>query len=227
MKRFWKTLFVTALVSAAAAHAEVASQSKTIVVMQPRDLPQTAQAAGQSMQLHAFSNGVIYLYIEQHQLGRLAVLDVTDPARIKQVAEAKMDIPDSFDFGAPLNDSVILVNFRDGKGSALLDLRKPKEPTLTTASPLLVGASAEKIGRLGLLLANGSPISTSPAVQDYSIVDSSNPATPRLLGTVRNVRKELVNEDTGTTYLLGEDGLTVIRQPAVELQYHLQSTYTN
>jgi hypothetical protein len=228
MRRFWKTLLAATLVSATATtYAEIVSQSKTIVVMQPSDLPQVVQAAGQSMELHTLTNGLTYLYVEQHQLGRLAILDVTDPAHIKPVASIKLETPDTFDFGASVNDSAVLINFRDGKGSALLDLRKPKEPILSPPSPMLVGASAENIGRFGLLLASGSQIAGRPPVQDYSIVDSFNPEAPRLLDTVRKVQQKLVNESTGTTFLLGEEGLTVVRRPPVELDQRLQSTYTN
>lgn len=227
MRCFWKLLLAAALVSATATYAEITSQSKTFVVMQPRDLPQSAQVTGQSMELHTLTNGLTYLYVEQHQLGRLAILDVTDPARIKPVASVQVDTPVAFDFGASVNDSAILISFRDGRGSALLDLRKPKEPTLSPASPMLVGASAENIGRFGLLLASGSQIAGRPPVQDYTIVDSSNPSAPRLLDTVKNVQQKLVNDSTGTTYLLGEQGLTVVRRPRIELDQRLQSTYTN
>jgi len=44
---------------------------------------------------------------------------------------------------------------------------------------------------------------------------------------VKHVKKELVNESMGTTYLLGEEGLTVVRRPAVELTERQQSTYSN
>ena len=58
-------------------------------------------------------------------------------------------------------------------------------------------------------------------------MDSFNPANPRLLATVKNVQKEVEKDDTGTTFLLGADGLTVIRRPDVEQQYELDSNYAN
>jgi hypothetical protein len=41
------------------------------------------------------------------------------------------------------------------------------------------------------------------------------------------VQSKLANEDTGATFLLGSDGLTVVRRPAVELQNYLQNSYTD
>jgi hypothetical protein len=54
---------------------------------------------------------------------------------------------------------------------------------------------------------------------DYHLVDVTNPAGPTPLATIKQVRHKLVNEETGTTYLLGSDGLTVIRRPRIEEDY--------
>lgn len=72
--------------------AQITSQSKDMVVLLPHDLPEIAQSAGQSMALHALGNGSSYLYIEQQQFGRLAILDVTDPVHLKAVGVARLDI---------------------------------------------------------------------------------------------------------------------------------------
>ena len=226
MGRFRKTLLEAALASAAIAQAEVASRTKTIVVVQPQDLPQAAQAAGESMALHVLENGLTYLYIEQ-QTGQLAILDVTDPAHIQPVGLVKLASQEVFDFGETVNDSGILVSFRDGAGAALLDLRKAKSPVLSPASAFLEGTRAEKLGTVGLVIANAAKATGVPVARDYSIVAASNAGAPRLLDTVRNVKKEIANESTGTTYLLGEDGLTVVRRPAVELTERQQSNYSN
>jgi hypothetical protein len=216
---------MAAFASAAITHAEVAS--KTIVVLQPQDLPQSAQVTGQSMTLHVLENGLTYLYVEQHQMGQLAILDVTDPAHIRPVGLVKLDAPGAFDFGETVNDSAILVSFRDGSGAALLDLHKPKAPVLSPAAAFLDGTRAEKLGSFGLVMANETKIAAVPLAHDYSVVDTSNPGAPRLLDTVKHVKKELVNESMGTTYLLGEDGLTVVRRPAVELTERQQSSYAD
>jgi len=224
MGHFRKAVLMAAFATAAITHAELAS--KSIVVLQPQDLPQSAQVAGQSMALHVLENGLTYLYIEQ-QMGQLAILDVTDPAHIQPVGVVKLDATGAFDFGETVNDSAILVSFRDGTGAALLDLRKPKAPVLSPAAAYLEGTRAEKLGQFGLVMANDTKGSGVRVAQDYSIVDASNPGAPQLLGTVKHVKTEIANESMGTTYLLGEDGLTVVRRPAVELTERQQSSYSN
>jgi hypothetical protein len=68
------------LAIAPVADAEAHPQLESIVILRPVDLPQAAQTPGQSIKLFALTNGRTYLYIEQQQLGRLVILDVTDPA---------------------------------------------------------------------------------------------------------------------------------------------------
>jgi hypothetical protein len=227
MHRFSKFFLVAVLVSATIAGAEVTSQSRDIIVLQPQDLPQLAQGAGQSMVLHPLGNGLTYLYIEQRQLGSIAVLDITEPARIRAVGSVKLETPVAFDFAESLGDQAILIRFRDGSGSAVMDLRQPKTPVLKPASPLLQTIDSGKIGKSGLLVASVPRSMVESAARDYRIVDSSTPAAPQLIGTIRGVQAEWTKEDTGTVFLLGLDGLTVVRRPAVELQNHLESSYTN
>jgi len=224
MGHFRKAVLMAAFATAAITHAELAS--KSIIVLQPQDLPQSAQVTGQSMALHVLENGLTYLYIEQ-QMGQLAILDVTDPAHIQPVGMVKLDATGAFDFGETVNDSAIVVSFRDGTGAALLDLRKPKAPVLSPATAYLEGTRAEKLGQFGLIMANDTNGWGARVARDYSIVDASNPGAPQLLGTVKHVKQELVNESMGTTYLLAEDGLTVVRRPAVELTERQQSSYSN
>ena len=227
MERFSRIFLAAALASATIASAEIASNSRNIVVMQPQDLPQLARVGGQSMVLHPLGNGLTYLYIEQQQLGRVAILDVTDMARIRAVGSVKLDTAVAFDFAEPLGDRAILVRFRDGSGSAVMDLRKPNIPVFSPASPLLQGIDSGTVGSFGLLISSAPRAVGGPAVEDYRIVDSSTPAAPQLLDTVAGVQSELANEDTGATFLLGSNGLTVVRRPAVELQNYLQNSYTD
>jgi hypothetical protein len=53
------------------------------------------------------------------------------------------------------------------------------------------------------------------------VVDNSNPAGPTPLATIKQVKHTIVDGDTGTTYLLGSDGLTVIRRLRVEEDYEI------
>ena len=71
---------VAAAVLTSTAEAEIHSRSKELVVMEARDLPEQAQARGNSLFLHSDNAGSTYLYVEQQHGARLSVFDVTDPA---------------------------------------------------------------------------------------------------------------------------------------------------
>ena len=54
--------------------------------------------------------------------------------------------------------------------------------------------------------------------RDYRLVDTSVPLKPTLLITVYGVQATITDPETGATYLVGRDGLTVVRRPEVEQQ---------
>jgi hypothetical protein len=45
---------------------------------------------------------------------------------------------------------------------------------------------------------------------------------PHVVDTVASVTKQVVRPETGTTFLLGQDGVTVVRQVATERAYAQQ-----
>ena len=55
--------------------------------------------------------------------------------------------------------------------------------------------------------------------RDYQVIDITSPSDPLLITTVKEVKHQVVNGDTGTTFLLGSEGLTVIRRPTVEIDF--------
>jgi hypothetical protein len=81
--------------------------------MEARDLPEQAQTPCNSLFLHSDNAGSTYLYVEQRQGTRLAVFDVTDPARIKLVVSSPLAAEVALDFVRPLGDHAELVYFRD------------------------------------------------------------------------------------------------------------------
>jgi hypothetical protein len=110
---------------------------------------------------------------------------------------------------------------------AILSYADPLHPTLSTATDPIHGTEAEPINRHGLLISEGRiPPSTVP-LRDYQIVDSTNVQAPRLLSTVQDVQQTVQREETGTTFLLGANGLTVIRRPHQELRNWLESNYAS
>lgn len=74
---------------------------------------------------------------------------------------------------------------------------------------------------------------TNPFVRavprDYQVIDISALSDPVVLATVRQVKHKVVNGNTGTTFLLGSEGLIVIRRTSVENDYkvHLMQQSSN
>ena len=210
--------FFAGMLTIPAAQAAVNSASKDVIVMQPSDLPESAQVAGQSMRLRSVGNGSSYLYVEQQQLGRLAILDVTDPGRIRAVGFVKFDQSAPYDFVSDLGASAVLVCFRDNKGAAVIDFSKPKEPEIAVTDGLRQAANTQSIGNKAILMVNEPRSNADTTARDYQVVDTSVPLKPTLLITVHRVQETITDPETGATYLLGSDGLTVVRRPEVEGQ---------
>ena len=202
--------------------AEIKSRSGNQIVEEPADLPEMARTPGQSLFLYKAADSEAYLYIEQQNGARLAVFDVTDPAKIKAVASVPINAPGAFDFVRYLNSRTELIRFRDRGRRAELDLREPKSPTLKTANSLSEPGHTESLGQTGLVMINGHYRYVGGVAHDYNLVDVSNPAHPTPVATIKQVKHKVVNEETGTTYLLGSEGLTVIRTPPVEEDHKLE-----
>ena len=200
-------------------HAEIHSKSQELVVVQPRDLPEGARTPGNSLFLNSGGSGGTYLYVEQQQGARLTIFDVTDPSKITLVGSITLNVPGAFDFVRPLDGHGELVRFRDNKGVALLDLHKVKAPSLRMISGLSESGSTESLGETGFLIVNEPYNYVRATPRDYQVVDISSPSEPVLLATVKEVRHEVVNANTGTTFLLGSEGLTVVRRTSVENDY--------
>jgi hypothetical protein len=207
------------LVAPLASRAELHSKSKQIVVLLPKDLPEQAQLGGESLFLHSDNAGSTYLYLEQQEGARLTVLNVTDPARIRSVSTIPLEAEGSFDFMQPLNDRAELIRYRQTGNIAVLDLAKAKKPALRTVASLRNPGTAEPIGVTAFLTVSGSYNYVRPMPRDFQVVDVSTPFDPVLLTTIKQVEHRIANDETGATFLLGSDGLTVIRQPSVEEDY--------
>jgi hypothetical protein len=213
---------ITGLLLALPLQAEIKSRSGNLVVEQPADLPEMAQTPGQGLLLYQAGDDETYLYVEQQSGAQLAVFDVTDPAKIKTVSSVPLEARGAFDFVRPLNDRAELVRFRDSQQVAELDLHEPKSPTLKIVDALSEPGRTESVGQTGLLVINRPYKYVSRVPRDYQLMDMSNPAHPTSLATIKQVKHQVVNEETGTTYLLGSDGLTVVRRPRVEEDYKTQ-----
>jgi len=212
----------TALFSAALALTVAFNQAdayvKTNLVVQPI----AATAGAQDLMLHGDDNGSTFLYVEQRQGSLLSVYDVTDPARIRLDASVETGARGSFDFVGAIGNSE-LVAFRDGSGNGVIDLRKAKAPKLSTITGALPTAT-EPLGDAGYLSSSSQtgPAMAGPAVEPRSVQVVETAAAPHVVGTVASVTRQVARPETGTTFLLGQNGVTVIRQVAAEHAYEQQ-----
>jgi hypothetical protein len=202
--------------------AEAKNRANRIIVERPADLPELAQRAGQAMLLHDTEDGRTLLYIEQNGGAQMAIFDVSDPAHVKQEGLAQIDAPGSFDFVSSMGDNAELVQFRNGQGEAVLNLRKVKAPTLNSIQGLDLHGSTQRLGDDGFIIASQPTAQSTPLQSDsddptdYQVVDISNPLHPNTIADMKRVIEEITNDETGTTFVLTPDGLYLVRRPAVE-----------
>ena len=209
---------------------ETQSKSRDLIVEGPSNLPEQAHAPGNSCFLYFDGNGSAYLYVEQQQGTRLSVFDVTDPSEIRLTSSIPLSVPGTFDFVRPLDGRAELVRFRDNLGVGILDLQKAKKPSIRMIESLFEPGSTEPLGEKAFLMINEPYNRFVRAVpRDYQVIDISAPSDPVVLATVKQVKHKVVNRNTGTTFLLGGEGLTVIRRTSVESDYkvHLMQQSSN
>jgi hypothetical protein len=118
-----------------------------------------------------------------------------------------LETPAPFDFVQPAGQSLEMIRYRDGRGIAILDLSKPKNPVLKA-----VGATAAEY-YIVPVENNQDSTRKLAAPQDYQII---KPSAPEAVALVKAVVQQQTDEGNGTTYLLGADGLTVIRNVRAE-----------
>lgn len=205
-----------ALLPVAPVWAKKPFASNDLVLESSSALPELARPQSQGMVLDQPGNGRTYLYLEQQQLKRLVVLDVTDPAHITCLSSARLNAPATFDFVSSIGDSEFLVRFHDDYGSAVLDFRNPKAPSLKKSDVFGEAGSTESLGNGDLMTTDEPALEGEMSPHDYKIINASNPGSPNLVATIRSVREKVENPETGTLFLLGEDGLTVVRHPHIE-----------
>src|ERR1700750_3273544 len=100
MNAIFKSFSLATLLTLATVCAEAAviPHSKTIVVESPENLPVLAQWNADAMYLHDTSDGRTLLYIEAQNGRDLTTLDVTNPARIRRLAEVQLPAAATYDF---------------------------------------------------------------------------------------------------------------------------------
>jgi hypothetical protein len=214
------TAAAATILSAVAAHA---GNAANVVVVPPSALPESSREYAEAMMLHETASGRTYLYIEQEQGTKLAVLDVTNPARIKAEKVVALSAPGPFDFVSEVGTRAELIRFRGTGQEAVLDFRKARLTTLDILPELTVTGRAIPLGEDGVMLTDQRNEVMAPA--QYQIVDSAGSMPYQHIADVKGVKQEITNTETGTTFLLAEEGLYVVRRPAVEAS--LEAVPTN
>jgi hypothetical protein len=225
--RIGKIMVAAIFAATVSVQANARTHSKSVVVVSPSDLPEMAQRSSEAMYLHETGGGQTVLYLEQDQGRTLGILDVTDPGAIRAIAQVSIPATSPYDFVETLMDSAVLIHYRDDSGFAIINFKKFKKPVLTAAPQFEHPAYTEPLGHSGLLLTSTTRAIAQAEDPEYQLFDVSDPSHPAALATVKGVQQRLERTETGTTLLLGNTGITVIRRPNVEEEYKIESTYTN
>jgi len=220
-----KALLATTVlaISGTTAHAIVRPHSKTIVVESPDNLPVLAQANAEAMYLHNTTDGRTFLYVEAQNGRQLTALDVTDPSRIQRSSQTTIAANSAFDFVRSIRDEDALIRYRDGSGVALLSFKHYKHPALVNSAALENTDTSEALGQIALLVTSNE-VTTHPFSdpRTYKVVDTSKPSQSGMLATIPEVKQRLSKSDTGTLFLLNQDGVTVVRRLRIELEHQVE-----
>ncbi len=215
LRRTAMAVIASGIVMAPAVHANSAS---SLVLVPPADLPALARQPGDAMFLRDANDGRAVLYVEQNQGAKLAVFDVTDPSRIESVGSVPLGAPGPFDFVSPLGGQKELIRFRQDQGEAVLDFHRAGLPSLKQLPGFYSQGPISPLGDDGFTVTGQTvPKASDPQpTQDYQVFDTSSSRDPTPVIEVKQVREQVSNAATGTTFLLTENGLFLIRRPAVE-----------
>jgi hypothetical protein len=118
------------------------------------------------------------------------------------------------------------VYFRDSQREAVLDLRKTKRPVVRVISTVTDLGPAETLGESGLLVTSQAHKYLPAVARNYEVVDIAA-SDPTQLATVKDVKHRVTNAETGTTFLLGSNGLTVVRRLSIENAYKVHKMQGN
>jgi hypothetical protein len=226
---YLRRVAIATVTSGLAAGIALAAPSSNLIVVPPTKLPASARQSGEAMLLHETIDGTTLLYIEQNQGSRLAIFDVTDPAHIKDEGSVALDPRGPFDFVSSLGSRAELIRFRQDQGNAVLDLHKAKVPVLKTPQGLTLKGAVMPLGNDELTVSSRA-VADSQVARDYQVQVVNTATSPELnrVVNVKGIREEITKDDTGTTFLLTDDGVFLIRRPVKEMEKTLRdSDYTN
>jgi len=220
---YLRRVAIATVTSAMAAGIALAAPSSNLIVVPPTKLPASARQSGEAMLLHETIDGTTLLYIERNQGSRLAIFDVTDPAHIKDEGSVELGPIGPFDFVSSLGSRAELIRFRQDQGNAVLDLHKAKVPVLKTPQGFTLKGAAMPLGNDGLTVSSRA-LADSQLARDYQVqvVNTANSPELYYILNAKGTREEIAKYDTGTTFLLTDDGLFLIRRPVKEMEKTLR-----
>ena len=200
---------------AVAAPTAYAKPANNLIFVPPAELPPAVRQGGDAMFLHQTFDGRTLLYVEQGNGSVLAALDVTDPGHVKAEGSVQLGAAGAFDFVSALGEQAELIRFRQGQQDAVLDLRKITSPALKQVPGLTLRGPTVLLGGDGFMV--GPPLAAdSQPTRDYQVIDTADARRLDRVFNVKQVRQQIANQNTGTTFLLADSGLYLIRRPAVE-----------
>jgi hypothetical protein len=220
---------IATVTSGMAAGIALAAPSSNLIAVPPTNLPASARQSGEAMLLHEMIDGTTFLYIEQNQGSRLAILDVTDPAHVKAEGSIEIGPLGPFDFVSSLGSRAELIRFRQDQGNAVLDLHNAKVPVLKAPQGLTLKGAIIPLGNDELTVSSRA-LGDSQLARDYRVQVVNTANSPELYSilNVKGIREEIAKYDTGTTFLLTDDGLFLIRRPVKEMEKTLRAlNYVN
>jgi hypothetical protein len=213
-KRLRRAAIAIAAIGIITAPAVHAKSPEKILVVPPTDLPELARQTGEAMLLRETTDGRAILYVEQEQGARLAIFDVTDPVHIKGKGSVKLGSPGTFDFVSTVGSKQELIQFRQRGETAVLNFHNGELPNIEEFQGLTKPGSVTRLGNDALIVAGHD--TERPSARDYPVVDTASAQEFHSFFDGKQVRAEVSKADTGTTFLLADEGLYVVRRPAVE-----------
>jgi hypothetical protein len=211
-----KNIFFAAAITFASVNAQASTLGKTdFVVQELATNPELAKNTNQDFLLHE-NNGSSYLYVEQQEGAVLTIFDVTDPKHMKLAASVRTEAHGAYDFVSPIGSTAELIMFRDGSGTAVLDLRKHNAPRVVAIQGSAT-APTEILGSAGYLSATLHASFPIHEARDIQLVETS--LTPRVVTTVSQVTRQINRSETGTVFLLNTGKVIAIRRLDAEREY--------
>ncbi|HEY4050666.1 MAG TPA: hypothetical protein VGM27_27685 [Acidobacteriaceae bacterium] len=178
---------------------------KHFVILPSKNLPMETQQPTAAALLYYASCDKTYLYLEQDGGRHLVVVDVTDPSRVRLKANVVVPGRGGFSFVEPLGRNEELIRFNDGSGDAVLLLSHAKKPEIVS----LDQSGSET--RLQPAESANPRLSYHPHPTDYVLIQAGNVNT-----TIRGITEKVMDTQSGATFLIGESGLTVVRDRFVQ-----------